>query len=286
MRKESLKKEGSYLLMMLFTFVVFLCSCEQEELLQEPDSDASGKISGIDFRGFADTTEVDTIFLDTIRDESLLDLYGDNPIGFAQAKPKPEAEHIGEPVENNEDEEKEKEELIGIGESTEIEVGTTEPGNWVVPVIEETAAEEESIPAVYIHVKWGCNGNDSVIELIEEHTDDSVFDGISYEWVSDTPFSNSINTSNYALLSYVEPGMEEDYAYNVSLNITTNTMNKTFDFCFFIEGDELVNCGENENMMTTACGVGLQSLQVGINIAFKAGKSSCYFFPVKPVQSD
>ena len=284
LKKERSKKEVSYLLTILFTFVVFLCSCEPEELLQVQNSEASAKISGVGLFDFADTMEVDTAFVDTIREESLLGLYGLPPV---YAKQKPEVE---QPQEASTEEDEEKEEKEDAINESEVEDGDITEVESPESIVESNPIEGEASPVVYIHVKWGCNGNDSVIELIEEHNDNAVFDGISYEWLSDNPFSNSINTSNYALLSYIEPEVGEEYIYDGSLTITTNTIEQTFDFCFSIVEGEIINCEEEESMMATSCGVGLQSVQAGLEtdivIAFKAGKSSCYFFPVKPPVQD
>lgn len=265
----------------LITFLFFTSSCQKEPLLESSKENVMANGLLMDFvlvldSSHIDSTIVDTTIIDDRGEEGFYDLFSNlGASSLGDKKSVKEEQPLDGLIDTNDDDDKEEEQDPPKDEEEDFE----EIDGEVSSPIEEGTSATLNEHAVYIHVKWGCNGNNEVIELICEHSsNDEIFSEVEYQWSSTQDFANNITNSNYALLSYVEEEIEP--AYNVTLELTNWGYTEVFDFCFILEEDGIVNCGEENNMIQEACdAVALENMPLQFN--FKSNKSSCFFFPLQ-----
>lgn len=265
----------------LISLMFFTSSCQEEAMLESVNEEevmASAKL--MDFviaydSTHIDSTIVDTTIIDDREEDTFYDLFNDLDFSYSDKKSVKEGDEqpIDGLIDNNDDKEEEEESEDPKEEEVSENIGE------IVPTTIDEGSPVSNEYAVYIHVKWGCNGNMEVIELICEHsTNPQIFSGVEYLWTSSADFANNITNSNYAILAYEEE--EVVSSYNVTLQLMNFGELEVFDFCFILGENNMINCGEENNMIQEACdAVALENMPVQFN--FKSSQGSCYFFPLK-----
>lgn len=262
---------------MLSMLACFMTSCEKnDELAVLSDSLGATKISQ-PFMERNDSIEVDSLKIVEVKRSVLYNL--PEPESDPNFESEEDVENPKPPKENMEPEP--DPELVG-GNGIEPDKEIEDIDVTVNPPNTDSLDVEEEAPAIYIHVNWGCNGNTNIIQLeCELSHDHPAFEGISYEWTSAVPFSNTITCTHYAVLYYVGEG--PDLFYNVNLTLTTESGVESLPFCFQIIDNEMVNCG-NSSMMSQSCVSSPMVLNnnviSGLELAGKGGTSACFLFPV------